>query len=96
MKGGAIVKKTGTFMTALGILLWAGYFISHILAAIVLFQKVKLWAFLIMLLVPGIGDFMAIYTLIILKIYLPLLVYVATCVVWIIVSLTTNKQLIKR
>ena len=77
----AIPTGIAAVFSILGIL---SYGASHILAAIVLFKHVKLWLFLVMLLVPGVGDVAAIVSLIYIKMWWPFILYGANIVCWIL------------
>jgi len=77
--------KAEKAFSVIGALSWVAYGAAHILAAVTLFKSVKLWAFLVMLFVPGLGDVMAITTLIKVRYYLPLIVYGVAAVVWLVV-----------
>jgi len=82
--------KAEKALTVIGILSWVAYGAAHILAAVMLFKSVKLWSFLVMLLVPGLGDVMAITTLIKIKYFLPLVIYGAAAVIWFAVYVVAS------
>ena len=82
--------KTEKVSNALGAVLVGGYAFAHILAAVMLFKSVKLWAFLVMLFVPGLGDVMAISMLLKLRHYLPLIIYGAVAVFWFAVYVVAS------
>lgn len=67
------------------------YFVSHILAAIFIFKRVKLWLFLIVLLVPVLGDITAIFVLLSSKLYLPFLFYGISIALYIIGGIVARK-----
>lgn len=87
------MKKKFLIGSSIGFtVLWTvSYFASHIVSAIVLFHNVKLWAFLVMLLVPGLGDIMAIFTLIKLKLWWPFILYGICIVFGVIGSIIASK-----
>ena len=76
-----IPTRIAAVFSILGML---SYGASHIVAAIVLFKHVKLWLFLVMLLVPGVGDVASIVSLINLRMWWPFILYGASIVCWLL------------
>ena len=72
------------FAHTAGILLFICINIPHVAVAITLFQHVTLWAFLVMLLVPGVGDVMAIWTLIRIQCWWPFVFYAVSLALWLV------------
>lgn len=82
------MKKLKTGSAAITALLaWLSYLGAHIAGAIVLFKSVKLWLFLVILLVPGIGDIAGIICLIKVGSWWPFILYGASIVFWIVSGL---------
>lgn len=79
------------FLGAVGVISWIATIVTHIISAVYLYNHVKLWAFLIVLLVPGLGDIMGIYYVITLRFWLPLISYAVTALLFIIAGLVANK-----
>lgn len=86
------MKDRGTSVAGvLGILMWIGFTAAHIYTAVVVYKAVKLWAFLTILLVPGIGDLMGIYVLFKIKFFFPLIVYAIDVAIFILIALVGDK-----
>lgn len=83
-------KITGVFSGALGVIAFLLYLGSHIWTAVVLHSVTKLWAFLIILLIPGIGDLMGLYILFKIKFFMPFIAYGVCFVLWIISAAFAN------
>lgn len=85
LNGGIKMKKAssiiGNFMV---FAFFASYLAAHIWTAIVLFKAVKLWAFLVILCVPVLGDLMGIYVLFKIGFYVPFILYGISVIVSII------------
>ena len=67
------------------------YIASHISAAVIAFQNFKLWVALVMLLVPLLGDGMAIFAFIKLHTWWPFILYAACLICWGIGSSLASK-----
>lgn len=74
-----------------GVASWVIMLITHVATAIFIFNHVKLWAFLVVLLVPVLGDVMGIFYVIKLHYWIPLIGYGITCVLFIISGLVVNR-----
>ena len=76
-----IFGTSSGILSLLAVLTYAG---SHIWTSVVLFKVTKLWAFLIILLIPGIGDLMGLYILFKIKFFIPFIAYGVCIVLWIL------------
>lgn len=76
------ILSGGTAVTS--ILATIAYGVAHIGGAIILFKSVKLWLFIVILLVPGIGDIAGVISLIKTGNWWPLVSYVAAIALWMI------------
>ena len=88
---GVMKSFANGFLGAVGVISWIATIVTHIISAVYLYNHVKLWAFLIVLLVPGLGDIMGIYYVITLRFWLPLIAYAVTTSLFILAGLVANK-----
>ena len=83
-------KIFGASSGILSLLAFLTYTGSHIWTSVVLFKVTKLWAFLVILLIPGIGDLMGLYVLCKIKFFIPFIAYGACIVLWILSAAFAN------
>lgn len=83
---------------AAGIIIFICLNIPHVALAITLFRSVRLWAFLVILLVPGFGDILGIIALFQIKCYWPFIWYAVSAAIWGIITVIAailDKQKVK-
>ena len=84
-------KLANGFLSAVGVISWIATIITHIISAVYLYNHVKLWAFLIVLLVPGLGDIMGIYYVVVFRFWFPIIAYGSTTALFILAGLVAKK-----
>jgi len=84
-------KLSAGFSGILGVLAFFTYIGSHIWTSVVLFKVTKLWAFLIILVVPGFGDLLGLYILFEIKFFIPFIAYGACLVLWMLSAVFAQK-----
>lgn len=82
------MKKAATTIFMLSII---AYIASHILGAILLFNSVKLLVFLVVLLVPFLGDGIALYSLIKLQLWWPIILYAVSAIGYVVANIMLQK-----
>ena len=88
------VGKAGRefFGTVLGASVGLVYLIAHVVVILSLFHHLKLWAFLVAMFVPGVGDVMGIYGLISTKCWWPFIAYGIAVIWYILVGFISQRM----
>ena len=85
-------KLSAGFSGVLGVIAFLTYVGSHVWTSVVLFKVTKLWAFLIIFLIPGFGDLAGLYVLFKIKFFIPFIAYGVCVVLWALSAAFAQKS----